>query len=156
MLMTTATKDKYLCTIPDVSFVPPHLLAQSFSNEAEQSRPSDVVVKEAMQYLQYLKGTCMYTMHGFWTYEYCHLSHLRHFHQDKPTPANPQPNFLEFIMGKFNENTFKYAQLSESLSNWNGGRYISIRIGDGTTCDITGKPRESVVKVRNGTLCTYC
>jgi hypothetical protein len=87
---------------------------------------------------------------GWWTYEYCHASHVRQFHRPVAklvANANGQAELIEdqpeveFLLGKFDTDTTSRAAIVEP------GPYVALHLTSGTLCDVTGQPRTIDVQV---------
>jgi protein OS-9 len=161
MLITGKNNEKFLCQIPPhsprrrLSSPPPPQANSTASNTTDPQavRSTTTILSEAIKALAPMKSNCLYILQGWWTFEFCHASHIRQFHQDQPTEQQPNPPKFEFMMGRFDLDTMTSAELGESSSSGAvgglRGRYVSIRVRDGTVCDLTGKKRETQVKVVN-------
>ena len=83
-------------------------------------------------------------MQGYWTYEYCHLSHVRQFHTPAPNESPSSPA-LSFYLGRYPENTLSMTDLVEADAD--GKSYLKEIWGDGTECDLTRGPRITEIQV---------
>jgi hypothetical protein len=107
---------------------------------------SDGNEEEARKAMQTLKGLkCLHLTQGWWTYEYCHLSHLRQYHQkvvavDGKLDIRTSEN-SDYVLGRFEE-TF-VSEINDSVK----GKVITIKIGGGSKCDLTGNPRDLEIHI---------
>ena len=77
---------------------------------------------------------------GFWTYEFCINNKIRQFHISEDGKDRK-----EYILGT-------YADSSGTIQVQNGtiiSRYVSMEWKDGTFCDLTNTPRETLVEVND-------
>ncbi|CAG8804201.1 5077_t:CDS:2, partial [Racocetra persica] len=144
ILMRSASGQPYLCQIP---FVVNQTAVEE--NKQEEKRDDVDLMKKGLALLEPMKSNCLVFQHGWWTYEYCHLSHMSQYHI--------QPGFEEprstYILGQY---SFRFDSLPPSNKDSNdkkhsfgtdlqvgsGKKYLVQRWGGGSTCDLTGKPRQ--------------
>ncbi|OCH95009.1 hypothetical protein OBBRIDRAFT_768589 [Obba rivulosa] len=145
----------YLCLIP-----PPPADSPSPADEPEV----EVTPVHSWSLLQPLAGTCLYHKQGWFTYAYCHNSHVRQFHelphQHAHRPGEYRPiedtEWEAYTLGKAPPSLEAGADLTVAeeaavaanleLARGAGSRYLVQRWGDGTHCDKTGKSREIEVQ----------
>ncbi|KAH9180607.1 hypothetical protein EDB89DRAFT_1920071 [Lactarius sanguifluus] len=154
-LMKMGPRDTYLC------FIPP-------SPKQEPQPPEETITEVAASHswslLQPLDGTCLYHRQGWFTYAYCHNSHVRQFremiHQRPMAPGKAyeieeDPDWEAYDLGRAPESGsgVDLSQADHSAVSANlelargaGSRYLLQRWGDGTMCDKTGKRREIEVQ----------
>ncbi|KAH9079467.1 hypothetical protein EDB83DRAFT_2342786 [Lactarius deliciosus] len=154
-LMKMGPRDTYLC------FIPP-------SPKQEPQPPEETITEVAASHswslLQPLDGTCLYHRQGWFTYAYCHNSHVRQFremiHQRPMAPGKvyeieEDPDWEAYDLGRAPESgsgvdlsQADYSAVSANLelARGAGSRYLLQRWGDGTMCDKTGKRREIEVQ----------
>ncbi|KAA1474921.1 hypothetical protein DENSPDRAFT_841598 [Dentipellis sp. KUC8613] len=142
----------YLCLIP-----PPAVAA------ASDDPPPDVTPVYSWSLLQPLAGTCIYHRQGWFTYAYCHNSHVRQFREAlRAHPSNPghyeieeDPEWEAFDLGRAptteTGDALTVADQNALTANLQlargpGSRYLVQRWGDGTVCDKTGRRREIEVQ----------
>ncbi|KXS10012.1 hypothetical protein M427DRAFT_63066 [Gonapodya prolifera JEL478] len=121
-------------------------------------------VREALSAVLDMKKKCLQYGQGWFTYEYCHLSHVRQYHKpDLPSVDGA----AEFYLGidqastvaeklrrkklldggrSLKKSELRSTAVAEVKVGGDGRKYLSIWYGDGTECDLTGKPR--VVEVQ--------
>ncbi|KAI9510861.1 hypothetical protein F5148DRAFT_1175518 [Russula earlei] len=153
-VMKMGPRDTYICFIPPSSKQDP---------PPPEETVTEVAVSHSWSLLQPLDGTCLYHRQGWFTYAYCHNSHVRQFREvAHPRPMSPgkayeieeDPDWEAYDLGRAPE-PGSGADLSRAdhgaLSNLElardaGSRYLVQRWGDGTLCDKTGKRREIEVQ----------
>ncbi|EMD38417.1 hypothetical protein CERSUDRAFT_93950 [Gelatoporia subvermispora B] len=145
----------YLCLIP-----PPPEDTPLPADEPE----IDITPVHSWSLLQPLAGTCLYHKQAWFTYAYCHNSHVRQFHelphQHPHRPGEYRPvedtEWEAYTLGKAPPSLEGGADLTVAeeaavaanieLARGAGSRYLVQRWGDGTYCDKTGKSREIEVQ----------
>ncbi|KAI0273690.1 hypothetical protein BC834DRAFT_855073 [Gloeopeniophorella convolvens] len=154
-VMKMGLRDTYLCLIPPY-------IEQELPPPEEPT--TEVTVSHSWSLLQPLDGSCIYHRQGWFTYAYCHNSHVRQFREMiHPHPMTPgrayeieeDPDWEAYDLGRAPEHD-PGADLSNSeqaalaanleLARGAGSRYLVQRWGDGTLCDKTGKHREIEVQ----------
>ncbi|KAI0636850.1 glucosidase II beta subunit-like protein-domain-containing protein [Trametes polyzona] len=113
--------------------------------------------------LQPLSGKCLYHRQGWFTYSYCHNSHVRQFHElhHQHIPSTGEykpeedPEWEAYTLGRAPPTLEAGAELTTAeaaaaanleLARGAGSRYLVQRWGDGTYCDKTGKKRDVEVQ----------
>lgn len=103
------------------------------------------------------KKMCIYKLDSYWTYEICLNDYIRQFNGDILEKKHTQEYFLGHFMASNlqhdrQEYNKKVAQLkshgkSVPTIDYDGVKvpYIYLRMGKGTTCDLTNKPRSTTV-----------
>jgi len=154
-MMKMGSRDTYLCFIPGpIKQDPP----------PPEETITEVTASHSWSLLQPLDGTCLYHRQGWFTYAYCHNSHVRQFRElHNPRPLAPgkayeieeDPDWEAYDLGRAPESGTG-ADLSMAdhgalaanleLARGAGSRYLVQRWGDGTLCDKTGKRREIEVQ----------
>ncbi|KAF0515977.1 HIT-like protein [Gigaspora margarita] len=144
ILMRSASGQPYLCQIPFVDNV-----TAVEEDKLEENRNDVDLMKKGLALLEPMKQTCLIYQHGWWTYEYCHLSRLRQYHI--------QPGLDErkplFILGEYasrlatlppsnKDSDDQKNSLGTDLQTGRGKKYLVQRWGGGSICDLTGKPRQ--------------
>jgi len=141
----------YLC------FIPPEPPAHDNSFEAQPEVTQTLL--QSWSLLQPLSGKCLYHRQGWFTYSYCHNSHVRQFREQPHVHPHlagykpeEDPEWEAYTLGQAPENPESGADLSIAeqnalavnleLARGAGNRYLVQRWGDGTTCDKTGRERE--------------
>eukprot|EP00472_Partenskyella_glossopodia_P011150 CAMPEP_0197518160 /NCGR_PEP_ID=MMETSP1318-20131121/3291_1 /TAXON_ID=552666 /ORGANISM="Partenskyella glossopodia, Strain RCC365" /LENGTH=632 /DNA_ID=CAMNT_0043068277 /DNA_START=36 /DNA_END=1935 /DNA_ORIENTATION=+ len=104
--------------------------------------------------LRSLKSQCVYMNQGWWNYEFCYGEQVRQFHMETITTtvnekgsdvkktATQTVRTVDFVLGKKTANT--------TLSVYKDDRpeksYASEFYSEGTTCDLTSRPRKIEVR----------
>ncbi|KZV71874.1 hypothetical protein PENSPDRAFT_605223 [Peniophora sp. CONT] len=156
-LMRLGSKDSYLCLVPP----PPEYQ----STPPQEEEPTELTALHSWSLLQPLAGSCIYHRQGWFTYAYCHNSHVRQFHetrQQRPNMAGgyqieEDTEWEAYDLGRAPKTTsstedvavVEQAALAANVELARGGagsRYLVQRWRDGTTCDKTGRGREIEVQ----------
>ncbi|TCD61087.1 Protein OS-9 [Steccherinum ochraceum] len=150
-------RNEYLCLIPP----PPEEPAPT---PPEESTGDEVRPGHTWSLLQPLSGTCLYHRHGWFTYSYCHNSHVRQFREMVQPPdrragdwkPEEDPEWEAYTLGRAPPTLEPGADLTVAeeaalaanveLARGPGSRYLVQRWGDGTTCDKTGRKRDIEVQ----------
>ncbi|KAI0797888.1 hypothetical protein C8Q75DRAFT_739995 [Abortiporus biennis] len=150
-VMKLGPKASYLCLIPPPPDVP-------VTSNDEPS--TDVTPVHTWSLLQPLAGTCLYHRQGWFTYSYCHNSHVRQFHEvsnpqhQRPGEYKPEEDkeWEAYTLGRAPPTLEAGADLtvaeeaalanSVELARGGGSRYLIQRWGDGTFCEKTSRKRE--------------
>ncbi|KAI9028964.1 glucosidase II beta subunit-like protein-domain-containing protein [Phycomyces nitens] len=165
MMMSTYGQP-FLCTIPNVDAEGDKEKRQRQIKEHMKQENTHGSIERGLQLLEPLSKGCLYfTLHGYWTYEYCHGQHVRQFHEERIAQGeNGQPDTkregASFYLGLYpgttessdlvQKNTVKQGtniqQRSKStpetsLHHVGDKRYLVQKWGGGTQCDITKEPR---------------
>ncbi|ETW85776.1 hypothetical protein HETIRDRAFT_309786, partial [Heterobasidion irregulare TC 32-1] len=152
--MKLGPRDSYLCLIP------PSTVEQN--SPAPEDSHTEWTPAQGWSLLQPLTGSCIYHRQGWFTYAYCHNSHVRQFREVIPShPIAPgsyeieeDPDSEAFDLGRAPSALEPGADLSVAeraaanleLARSAGSRYLVQRWGDGTVCDKTGRHREIEVQ----------
>ncbi|KAI9065159.1 hypothetical protein FKP32DRAFT_1610865 [Trametes sanguinea] len=152
--MKLGPKSSFVCLIPPPPQEPP----------AVEDPPTDVSTPvHSWSLLQPLSGKCLYHRQGWFTYSYCHNSHVRQFHelhhQHIPTTGEykpeEDPEWEAYTLGRAPATLEAGAELTTAeaaaaanleLARGAGSRYLVQRWGDGTYCDKTGRKRDVEVQ----------
>ncbi|KAI0375020.1 hypothetical protein BV20DRAFT_961268 [Pilatotrama ljubarskyi] len=147
--MKFGPKSSYVCLIPPPPREPP----------AVEDTATDVATPvHSWSLLQPLSGKCLYHRQGWFTYSYCHNSHVRQFHElhHQHIPSTGEykpeedPEWEAYTLGRAPPTLEAGAELTTAeaaaaanleLARGAGSRYLVQRWGDGTYCDKTGKKR---------------
>ncbi|RDW64996.1 hypothetical protein BP6252_10647 [Coleophoma cylindrospora] len=184
--------EQYLCTIPIVASPTKNETSEAEAKAAEQKELARATDR-GWELLQELEGDCLYFVSGWWSYAFCYNAEVTQFHALPPSPGKPpvpqrDPSTKEFILGKAKSTTKERKQPEEDewghaidvrkpksaeppvteLQVKGDSRYLVQRMEDGTTCDLTGKPRRVEVQyhcnphvtdrigyIKEITTCTY-
>ncbi|EJD05822.1 uncharacterized protein FOMMEDRAFT_145214 [Fomitiporia mediterranea MF3/22] len=152
--MNLAGKNSYICLIP-----PP---VESHTKPVEEPQ-IEATATQSLSLLQPLTNTCIYHRQGWFTYAYCHNSHVRQFREmahSHPHHAGyvpeEDPEWEAYTLGQAaaapSEGRDLTVAQQEALAKsvdivkTAGHRYLVQKMGSGTICDKTGKPREIEVQ----------
>ncbi|KAI9024683.1 hypothetical protein DFJ74DRAFT_665804 [Hyaloraphidium curvatum] len=115
---------RWACRIPE-----PEAEAEE---DAAGARDPEEERREAEAKLSGLSGGCLYYVQGWFTYEYCHLGHVRQFHKRN----GPDDTSIEsqYMLGRTHSGI-------EVRAGLDGKKYARARFEGGTVCDLTGQPR---------------
>ncbi|XP_053731111.1 endoplasmic reticulum lectin 1 isoform X1 [Synchiropus splendidus] len=99
---------------------------------------------------EFLSGSyCLHGGVGWWKYEFCYGKHVHQYHEDKEQGKNI------VVVGSWNaEEHIDWAQknVARTYQLKNDGaqkvKLVSHFYGHGDTCDLTGKPRQVIVKLK--------
>ncbi|XP_035611927.1 endoplasmic reticulum lectin 1-like isoform X3 [Oncorhynchus keta] len=99
---------------------------------------------------EFLSGSyCLHGGVGWWKYEFCYGKHVHQYHEDKEQGKNM------VVVGNWNtEEHLEWAQknVARSYQLKNDGvqkvKLVSHFYGHGDVCDMTGKPRQVIVKLK--------
>ena len=117
--------------------------------------------------LSSLRGACFYRLEGWWTYEFCFMKSLRQYHQEKAKGAKrgeAAATTQDYTLGAYwlppktreDELGLRKPIQGEAEAEWRGETIEDTKAkrkvwrhfyGNGTRCDLTGKPRETEVRV---------
>ena len=126
--------------------------------EKELARATD----RGLELLREMEGKCMYYAAGWWSYSFCYMDEVRQFHAILPGNGVPAYPPLEdrtthsFVLGKFHhaskekdeapsprkKPTTEVAVRETRGDSW----YLVQYLEDGTTCDLTDRPRKIEVQ----------
>ncbi|XP_056860770.1 protein OS-9 homolog [Raphanus sativus] len=143
MVMLDKQGRRFLC------FLPKEEEATSGWTSTQQQNVSTVLMETDKQVklktpdelLQPLDEKCLVRQEGWWSYEFCHLGSVRQLHIEDGTKI-----VQEFSLGKYDaEATAAFNQNVSDVSTMKE-RYHSHIYTNGTTCDLTGTPREVEVR----------
>ncbi|KAJ3105899.1 Protein OS-9 [Phlyctochytrium planicorne] len=165
LLPDASTGNTYLC------HVPPPLETAEEPSKADSPDEKRKTIKSALALLEPLsKQSCLYYVHNWWTYEFCHNQHVRQFHQrtKEEEQANPDQK-QDYILGRFSETTnvekpkvtkdvdvvkavveteeravvsFKGSEVLEHEMDGKSVTYLKQVWEDGTFCDEVQAPRK--------------
>ncbi|RHZ56985.1 hypothetical protein Glove_395g24 [Diversispora epigaea] len=144
LIMRAASGQPYLCQIPFVNQSEPDEIPEEKIDHA-------VLLKKGLELLEPMKNQCLHYINGWWTYEYCHLKHVRQYHsvQQSELVVSEGPIFL---LGKYDPSVATLPPSNKGHNTGNkegtdlqvvsGKKYLVQRLGHGTKCDLTGRPRK--------------
>ncbi|XP_072173495.1 uncharacterized protein [Diadema setosum] len=122
---------RYECQIPDVGDVG--------KVQEEEKTAAEAGISELLKPME--SAPCLTKTKDWWTYEFCYGKYVRQFHLD-----NNEISGDVIMLGIF-ESEMDWANKSHSDAKRHRlNRYHSHRYGNGSKCDLTGKPREAEVR----------
>lgn len=156
----------YLCAIPVVENPAKNhtAFAQAKAQaEAEEAAELTRATRRGWELLKDMEGSCMYFISGWWSYSFCYNTQVKQFHQLPPgrdTPIYPpveDKSTPSYILGQFdkkdagNRGHSHGRESSDSVAVGEmqakgESRYLVQRLGGGTICDLTGRPRRVEVQ----------
>ncbi|SAM05208.1 hypothetical protein [Absidia glauca] len=109
VIMMTANSQPFLCTIPDITAQQKHHSSSSTNTKPDPSsslKETQHTIERGLELLKPLTKNCLYFhSFGYWTYEYCHMQHVRQFHVDTTKSDTDDKLILDekssFILGSF-------------------------------------------------------
>jgi len=151
--------------------------------DSSRARTADGAVLKVSALLEDLRRSCVNVTQGWWTYEYCYPRSLTQFHQE----GNGKKRNPEHVLGTLNgtnalvepdEVDMEMIRLKPSISPRerrappSNHRTLKQRLGGGTVCDETHRPRATtmhfqcpqnwqskpatrIVSINEGSLCEY-
>jgi protein OS-9 len=150
---------RYLCSIPVIAPPPVKNRTATELAKAEEARELSRASARGWELMSGLNGHCMYFVSGWWSYSFCYGKQVVQFHAAPGRPGEPpvkDENSLEYVLGRVPElpatrepagqdeedgDTKSLAPPNVQLQTKGDQRYLSQRLGDGTICDLTGRPR---------------
>ncbi|KAI0831424.1 hypothetical protein BC628DRAFT_1407888 [Trametes gibbosa] len=129
-----------------------------------EDAPTDVATPvHSWSLLQPLSGKCLYHRQGWFTYSYCHNSHVRQFHElhHQHVPSTGEykpeedPEWEAYTLGRAPPTLEAGAELTTAeaaaaanleLARGAGSRYLVQRWSEGTYCDKMGRKRDVEVQ----------
>lgn len=156
----------YLCAIPVVENPTKNQTAFAQAKakaEAEEAAELTRATKRGWELLKDMEGSCMYFISGWWSYSFCYNTQVKQFHQLPPgrdTPIYPpveDKSTPSYVLGRFDKKevgNMGHPQGRQSPDSVAVGemqakgesRYLVQRLGGGTICDLTGRPRRVEVQ----------
>ncbi|XP_004488513.1 protein OS-9 homolog [Cicer arietinum] len=140
---------KFICYLPKVE-------KEKSGKPVMQHNVSSMIVetekrikqKTPDELLEVLKGPCFIRQEGWWSYEFCYQKKLRQLHLEDDKVVQ------EFVLGVYdpeataaiNQNLSDISTLKDPRSKDASQRYHAHQYTNGTTCDLTNKPRETEVR----------
>ena len=159
-----------MCRIPHVS---PEAGDNGIASESSQTEQQQDLIRASdhgWKLLSGMQGNCLYYGAGWWVYSFCYNDGVDQFHPMPPNrgvpmyPPTRDPNTEEYSLGKFPKEeredraiesgeTSQTSQtlpprtdMSTHLQTRGESNFLVQKLGDGTICDLTGKPREVEVQ----------
>lgn len=156
----------YLCAIPVVENPTKNQTAFAQAKakaEEEEAAELSRATTRGWELLKDMEGSCMYFLSGWWSYSFCYNTQVKQFHQLPPgrdTPRHPpieDKSTPSYILGRFDKKEVRNTghQLGREspdsiavgeMQAQGESRYLVQRLGGGTTCDLTGRPRRIEVQ----------
>ncbi|KAL1364096.1 hypothetical protein HN51_012262 [Arachis hypogaea] len=149
IVMPDKNGQKFICYLPRVE-------KEKSGKPVIQQNVSSMIVeteKRAKQktpdeLLEVLNGPCFVRQEGWWSYEFCYKKKLRQLHLEDDKVVQ------EFVLGvydpeataAYNQNLSDISTLKDPRSKDASQRYHAHQYTNGTTCDLTSKPRETEVR----------
>ncbi|WKX92333.1 hypothetical protein Q1695_010397 [Nippostrongylus brasiliensis] len=136
--ISTQNNENYVCKLPD----------RTESNDQSVSSYTGLSPAELIAPL-YKQKLCSYRIEPYWTYELCHGRYIVQYHEEKDIRGVGRT--AEYYLGNLHVD---YTTVSASPNNDNPPKrvidgeehaYFPVHYSQGTTCDITGKPRTTTV-----------
>ena len=151
----------YICAIPKVKET-----LQNTTAEKQDEQPETDLATAAdrgWRLLEDMEGKpCLYFSTGWWSYSFCYNGAVSQFHALTPGvngariwPPTEDPSVPTYTLGKYERKTVDATASSQDPSpTQHAGElqtkaetsYLVQRLGGGTTCDLTGKPRKVEVQ----------
>ena len=158
----------YLCSIPQVNKQKNESATSSSKGDEEKelARATD----RGWELLKDMEGNCMYFVSGWWSYAFCYNKEVKQFHALPPgragTPIFPpteDESVPSFVLGHFQDPRQSTKQVeggskggkrieqktgaeTTQIQTKGDMRYMVQKLGGGSTCDITGRPRKIEVQ----------
>ena len=164
---------RFLCSIPRV--IPEDDRQKSNTTAEDDAKELELAADRGWELLKDMEGNCIYYSSGWWSYSFCHNEGVRQFHQLPPGrnvphwPPIEDQGVAAYVLGKFgsdrDENVNPSSEQQKTLDNGDEASkeirerglarmetkgemtYLVQKLGGGTTCDLTGKPRKVEVQV---------
>lgn len=156
----------YLCTIPAVENPAKNQTAFAQAKakaEKEEAAELTRATTRGWELLNDMEGSCMYFISGWWSYSFCYNTQVKQFHQLPPgrdTPIYPpieDKSTPSYVLGRFDKKEARNSGLPHGTENPGSiaigemqakgeSRYLVQRLGGGTICDLTGRPRHVEVQ----------
>ncbi|RFU76465.1 os-9 [Trichoderma arundinaceum] len=146
---------RYLCAIPVIEPPSPDNQTATELAKAEEARELGRAAVSGWNLLSELEDTCLYFMSGWWSYRFCNNREIVQFHALPSTPMGqpPQrdPHAAEYILGQAptlpetsetpSTSSALEPKVPAELQVKGDQRYLVQKLGGGTICDLTGRPR---------------
>ena len=163
--------EPYLCALPLAD--PPKNTSEAPKSKDEEAKELARATDKGWELLKELEGNCMYFVSGWWSYSFCHNNEVKQFHalppgrggvpvfppvEDQTVPSfvlgqfgPPKKSSLKQVDGPMDGNSYKGKGSSATtdlaqIQTKGDMRYMVQKLADGTTCDITGRPRRVEVQ----------
>lgn len=139
LVVTTHNKEQYRCLLPKV-----------VEEEGQKETNYDGLAPLELVSTLFSSSTCSYRIESYWTYEVCHGSYIKQFHEER---EGKSIKMQEYFLGKWNKDktTELGEKLAEAMKNdekWKTIKidgvnlpYLEMEYSDGTYCDLNGEHR---------------
>ncbi|KAG7543390.1 Protein OS9-like [Arabidopsis thaliana x Arabidopsis arenosa] len=143
MVMLDKDGNRFLCYLPkEEKATSGWTSSQQNISTVMMETQKQVKLKTPDELLQPLSEKCLLRQEGWWSYEFCHQKFVRQLHVEDENKI-----VQEFFLGTFDpEATAAFNQTVSDISTDASQRYHSHVYTNGTTCDLTGSPREVEVR----------
>ncbi|CAH2079458.1 unnamed protein product [Thlaspi arvense] len=140
MVMLDKQGRKYLCFLPkEEESTSGWTSTQQNISTVMMETDKQIKLKTPDELLQPLTEKCLLRQEGWWSYEFCHQGSVRQLHIEDGTKIVQQ-----FSLGTYDPEAT--AAFNQNVSDDASQRYHSHIYTNGTTCDLTGTPREVEVR----------
>lgn len=143
LVVTTHNKEKYKCMLPNIE-----------KEEGEKTTAYTGPAPLDLVSTLFSSSTCSYRVETYWTYEVCHGSYIKQYHEDR---EGKTIKVHEYILGKWDKQ--KTNDLKEKIADGDKESeklktvriegvnmpYFEIEMSDGTFCDLSGESRTTRV-----------
>lgn len=144
--ITTHQTEKYRCTLPN----------DKLNNDSKDAIYNGPTPFELVSTL-FSAATCSYRIESYWTYEVCHGSYIKQFHEERDGSI---VRLQEYHLGKWDkEKTVDMTSEAKELEVLKKSEkfktiridgvnlpYLEVEMGDGTLCDLNSQPRVTTVQ----------
>lgn len=172
--MMTLEGQKYLCSIPLIPMIEedPSSAVNDTLAKIEEKKELARANERGWELLAGMQGQCVYFAASWWSYKFCYNQGVKQFHQLPPSRGVPlyppveDPGVPGFMLGSVKQiadtnaekavetkgdvaTSTPQTQTPGELIVKGESRYLVQKLDDGSTCDLTGKPRKIEVQVRH-------
>lgn len=142
--MTTHNKEKYKCLIPNIE-------EQQTEKETKYDGPAPFDLVKTL----FSSATCSYRIESYWTYEVCHGTYVKQFHEER---EGKSIKVQEYYLGKWAKDKADIVAQEFSEAEKKGSKFRTIRIDgvnmpylevemtDGTFCDLNDEYRTTKIQ----------
>lgn len=134
MTLTTPRNQRMRCVVP-------------LPDPISMSRPvTDNPFDDIDELLSVYKGTCFFHKESWWTYEFCYGKHIVQKHVVvKEHKTSPHEAEEQYVLGVYDRHVDLQRRLNVSKVSTPDAAFTQLYT-NGTVCDITNKPRQTIVK----------
>ncbi|KAK3386721.1 hypothetical protein B0H63DRAFT_393006 [Podospora didyma] len=179
----TTPPSRYLCSVPVIAPAPALNQTATELAKAEEARELSRASAKGWELLSGLDGHCLFFGFGWWSYSFCYGRDVVQFHALPATakggPPVRDPHSDEYVLGMDAaaalpaktgaEKAKGIVPANTELQVKDDQRYLVQRLGAGTVCDLTGRPRtievqyhcdpatsvDHIAWIKEVTTCTY-